>query len=783
MRQRTIVNIYNFIRMSHVEPSRFIEDDFETVQNQLILVKQYGFPGTYALKYDALMEPRYQALLREYLDKDDELSAWWEITEPLCRRAGVLFRGKRQETYDDRVDSAYCIGYTPEERRRLVDAYMADFHGVFGRYPETIGSWVLDSVTLAYAARRYGVVAGAICRDQLGTDGFSLWGGYPNGAYYPCRKNEFLPAQTAAEQLPVPMFRLLGPDPIYNFEQDLREGLQGVYTLEPSWLTGRDPKWISWLFRCLTEEDALGMGYAHVGQENNFLWENIQPGFGPQLEHIRALREVGKLRVETMAQTARWFRRKYAMTPPMTYLASRDWDETRNLSAQWYACASYRLGLLGEAGHLRIRDCFLYRQDYASRYYDRPMTGSKSTFDALPVLFPQAWKNQHGSRPYIRLTDEQGQEPVGEIRYGAADDERATAELLEPGTGRVLAAFSLEPWGVRLTGPYRLTFDCLPVLTAVGADTLTMEHRGFSYGLRVTRGVISRAAPEGVVLEPRDGEIRLALGQAVGIYTEDYLRDPASVDETPAPAPHPAREIPPFAPAPSPASRVFDFGAPASVRLTAREPGDIRYTLDGTEPGADAPLYRGPISLTEDAVLRARLFCPDGRCSRTAEARYRFGWRDVALESPTVFDPRPVFRGNGIRDLLDPRRGSLDYLDGRWRGTLQDLDVTAALPRPMAIEAIFLGFLSHHRSGIVYPEFVELFTGPDRNHLTPERTVRLPQGPCAREIARTDLCIPVGKTVGAFRLVAHRYEKMPQWCCYRGTSNVFTMVDALIIRP
>ena len=191
------------------------------------LTKQHGFPGTYALKYDALMDSRYQALFQTYLDEQDEISAWWEITEPLCRRAGVPFRGKVSAEYDDRVDSAYCVGYRPEERKRLVDAYMADFFGIYGRYPQTIGSWVLDSVTLGYAAERYGILGGAICRDQMGTDGFTLWGGFPNGIYYPCRKNEFVPAQTLEEQIPAPMFRLLGPDPIYNFEQNVREGLQG----------------------------------------------------------------------------------------------------------------------------------------------------------------------------------------------------------------------------------------------------------------------------------------------------------------------------------------------------------------------------------------------------------------------------------------------------------------------------------------------------------------------------------------------------------------------------
>ena len=60
MKKTAIVNIYNFIRMSHTEPSRFLMDDFDTLRRILILVKQYGFPGTYALKYDALMEPRYQ---------------------------------------------------------------------------------------------------------------------------------------------------------------------------------------------------------------------------------------------------------------------------------------------------------------------------------------------------------------------------------------------------------------------------------------------------------------------------------------------------------------------------------------------------------------------------------------------------------------------------------------------------------------------------------------------------------------------------------------------------
>ena len=153
-KKTTIVNIYNFIRMSHQEPSEFLQADFDTITRQIRLLKQYGLPSTYALKYDALMDPRYQQLLRSQTDENDEIAAWWEITEPLCSRAGVAFPKAQTDQFDERVDSAYSVGYDPEERRALVDAYMQDFAAVFGYYPKTIGSWVLDPVTIAYAQEK-----------------------------------------------------------------------------------------------------------------------------------------------------------------------------------------------------------------------------------------------------------------------------------------------------------------------------------------------------------------------------------------------------------------------------------------------------------------------------------------------------------------------------------------------------------------------------------------------------------------------------------------------------
>lgn len=815
----TIVNIYNFIRMSHQEPSVFQQADFDTIARQIRLLKQYGLPATYALKYDALMDPHYRDLLRRETDENDEIAAWWEITEPLCRRAGVAFPRKDSDVFDERVDSAYSVGYDPDARRALVDAYMQDFAAVFGRYPQTIGSWVLDPVTLAYAQERYGVTGAAICRDQLGTDGFTLWGGWPNGVYFPSRQNEYLPAQTPAGQLPVAMFRLLGPDPVYSFEQDARPGLSGVYTLEPCCTNGRDPARIGWYFATLTDTDRCGVGYAQVGQENNFLWENIRPGFEPQLRQLAALAGAGKARVETMAESAAWFAAKYALTPPVSWPAQTDWPGrpagqpgSEAPGALWYASRNYRLGLLAEDGRLRVRDWFLYDEAYPSRYRDAGLLRQRreaaaagqtpppaaSVCDALPLLFAQSWMSDAKAagrpinRPFVRLL-QNGAEPQGAITFTAPDAWRACAAL-DAGATRYTWELTQDAVCIRQQGapqPFALRFDCLPVLQSVQGRRVQLCHRGFAYGFTVAAGAAACPAPGTLQIAAENGEIRLELAahgglDAAALLTQSYRRAPAAVDGY-APRwqrnPRGSALAPLPEPVFTPPECVFPAGQPATVALACPQPdAQIRYTLDGTLPGPDAPLYTAPLTLQADAVLYAAASLPGGRASDPVRAEYRFGWQDVQLQSPTVFDTRPVFCGRGAAALLDPRRGSLDYQDGRWLATLQDLDITATLPQPRMLHTVELGFLSHHRSGIIFPQRLELYLGDDPDHLALACTLDLPEGPAAREIWRQDFGFRPGCTARCVRVVARRYARMPGWCCYKGVPDVFTLADCLILR-
>lgn len=778
MNKATVINIYNFVRRSHEEPGRFIPDDFDTIANQMMVLKQLGLPSTYALKHDALIDPAYQKLFLENTDEGDEIGAWWEITGELCRRAGVSFLGNRGEVHDDRVATAYCLGYTPEERMRLVDAYMKDFHDIFGYYPKTIGSWVMDVVTFRYAKEKYGVEGGALCRDQIGVDGFTLWGGYVNGIYYPSLKNEMVPAQTPEEQLDLPIFRLLGPDPIYNFEDGLQPGVSGVFSLEPSCVVGRDENWVSWMFGRLTEEDTIGVSYAQVGQENNFLWENIEPGFEMQLRKLKAMAEAGQLRIETMAETARWFRSKYRLTPPSTFQASEDWNE--RLKTHWYCSRFYRVSFLHEAKKLFIRDWFLFDEAYPSRYLTEPLREAGSCFDTLPLMDGHGW--YQGERPKAELVDLSGEALYGEdISFHSSGDwESEICWQTNDGPVTVhLGEAKLEIHGAGLR------FNCLPVLTTWDAAHLHFCHQGFAYQISLAEGRAETDALGRLCLLPEAGRLVICLGNPSqeDCYTSAYRDHPERIDSYRPKYLDIPKNSDRLYPAPMPkfpeGDRVCMVGTTYLCEMTGE--GECYYTLDGSEPNEGSMRYTRPIALTGDTVVKARCYRDGFAPSRTAQCRVFFGVPVEAIESGTYFDPRRVFNRQGAFDLLDGLRGSLDYQDGRWLGTTDDIDVVLTLPETGTIGSIRMGFISQNRAGVIYPDYVEFYAGTEKDALSPIGRVDIPDGPGQRQIERRDVVLETRVTAKYLRVFAHNLRIQPDWACYHGLPGVFLMADSIVI--
>ena len=389
-----IVNIVNFIRLLEPRDPKITEDVlYQTVVKQVEMMKKYKLGGTFLLQYDALMDTRYQRLLKSLPAGSFEIGAWWEIPQPLVENAGLVWRGRYP--WDWRADIGFSTGYSPEERVKIADVYMNDFKKIFGYYPKSVGSWFIDAYTLDYLYRKYKIVASSNCKDQLGTDGYTLWGGYWNQAYYPSKINSYMPAQHEKNQIPVPIFRMLGSDPVRQYDDNGNgSNGQGVITLEPVYkFGGGDSAWVNWYFREFVKGAAMEYGYTQAGQENSFTWDAMAKGFDLQLPLIARLRNEHKIRVETLAASGQWFRDHYKITPATAVTINEDIKES-NKKTVWFNSRFFRANLLWEDGTLRFRDIHLFNENFPSIFTTKKAPSDECTFFTLPFVDGYRWSSR-----------------------------------------------------------------------------------------------------------------------------------------------------------------------------------------------------------------------------------------------------------------------------------------------------------------------------------------------------------------------------------------------------
>ena len=419
--QRNIVNIINFIRA--VEPRNKDADLFRPVVEQMYLAGKYSFPVTWLIQYDAMIDKRYVDFLKRNMPPEHEVGIWFEVVQPLVEKAGLQWRGCF--SWDWHVNVGFSIGYSPNERERLVDAFMGKFKEIWGYYPKSAGSWFIDAHTLAYMQEKYHIIASCNCREQFGTDGYSIWGGYWSGAYYPSRKNSLLPAQTANGQIPVPVFRMLGGDPIYQYASELKpekfyDGYGGVgrtqdiITLEPVEnhpdCGGADSDWIRWFLQNNFAEPYISLAYAQVGQENSMGWNAMKNGLTEQFRQLKALCRKDAITIETLADSGRRFKCEFDLSPTTAISALEDW-KNEGRAAIWYMSRFQRLGFIVDDGRLFLRDWQLYNENYPEPFLKKACTETSCLYDALPIMDGFRWQHSvpaHGSlhKPYrpIKVT-------------------------------------------------------------------------------------------------------------------------------------------------------------------------------------------------------------------------------------------------------------------------------------------------------------------------------------------------------------------------------------------
>lgn len=508
-----IVNIINFIRQLEPRDNNITEDVlYETVCEQVKLLKKYNMKGTFLLQYDALINPRYQSLLKEEMKRGTEVGGWWEITQPHVEAVGLKWRGRYP--WDWHADVGFAVGYTPEEREKLVDVYMEKFKEIFGKYPASVGSWFIDAHTLRYMYEKYGIVSSCTCRDQYGTDGYTLWGGYWNQAYYPSRLNGYMPAQTKEGQIPVPVFRMLGSDPIYQYDTSLGESAQGVITLEPVWEAGRNEKWVRYFFKSIFEDPCIGFNYTQVGQENSFTWAGIKKGLGVQFPLLDSLAQAGDIQIETLEEAGRWFKKKYPVTPPTSVTALTDAQDNGNRTV-WFNSRFYRTNLLWNDYSIRFRDIHLFDERIESDYLKRRGTSNQCVFTTCPIVDGFLWstpKEYAAIRFYTIKNGAEKEVTIKNVEVKTVNDSKMQLRCVA--TDQSAYTITLSEREIKIEGktsnPWKLKLEVatgktLP-LKVKGNNSLTGELKGISYGIVCLKGNVKQSGNT-VSLNPENNRL------------------------------------------------------------------------------------------------------------------------------------------------------------------------------------------------------------------------------------------------------------------------------------
>lgn len=334
-----------------------------------------------------MLRKDFRDLFLKEKNENLELGIWFEVVRPLAEKVNIAWRGRPGYDWDWFVNPGFLMSYTQDERVKLIDENFRLFKEIFGEYPQVVGSWLIDSFSMDYMDKKYGIKAFAICREQYSVDAYTLWGGYFSGGYYPSKINMLCPAKTEKMQIDVPVFRMLGTDPIYGYGGDSqpKPQLTGCYTMEPVWPCGKDEDVLRWYFKTYYENNCLSGSYATTGQENSFGWESMEKGYKIQLDLAKEYEAAGKLRIETLGETGDAFKKKFSKTPASVLSAFEDWDKN-SLQSFWYDCINYRANLFFDSGKLFFRDIQQFDETIEDDYNKTPCTDWKAEYYSLPIV-------------------------------------------------------------------------------------------------------------------------------------------------------------------------------------------------------------------------------------------------------------------------------------------------------------------------------------------------------------------------------------------------------------
>ena len=236
------------------------------------------------------------------------------------------------------------------------------------------------------------------------------------------------------------------------------------------------------------------------------------------------------------------------------------------------------------------------------------------------------------------------------------------------------------------------------------------------------------------------------------------------------------------------------FGNSREVRLgCVNKNAEIHYTLDGSVPTLQSPVYLHPFVIKNSLLLQARAFARNFKPSPILKVWF-FKAINRNLKNPWFEKDGVVYptirlvnkysaKYTGGRDyaLIDGVLGSKDFHGGHWQGFQKDdLIAIVDLGKPTKIKRVSIRFLENQGSWIFFPKKVEFYTaGKNGVFRKLKESYSFPVKP-RNEVRIKRLFANVGKEIRFIKIKAENVGLCPKWHWgYGGGAWIFS--DEIII--
>lgn len=379
-------------------------DLLETSKNEYSVIKKNNLKATWLIRYDALKDQSIDNFLLS-LDPSQEIGLFLEITPSLTKDANVVYNQSQNWHYPK---SLFLVGYTPNDRKKLIDTAVRKYQEVFSKTPTAVGAWWIDAFSLNYLKDKYKIEANLDVSDQYSTDQYQIWGQYWSLPFYPSRNNALVPAPSRDLKNGIVTIQWAARDPYNSYGNGVHDSTYSVQANDYL-IHNLDVNYFEKLLNIYPQ--------VVVGLENDFSWSKFGTEYSNQIDLLAKKQREGIIQTKTMSEYASYYIKAYPdLSPPYLIVADNPLGDGK---VAWYQNLKYRVGWFydPQKGSI-IRDLRGYDDGLFEECFNKACqtlnlaAGSLSAID--DVTFGNGWIIDQGKVSNIKI---QLKDNIVEINY------------------------------------------------------------------------------------------------------------------------------------------------------------------------------------------------------------------------------------------------------------------------------------------------------------------------------------------------------------------------------